>query len=73
VGKPGSSASTTEAATGQRFTVLHEFKQLVDHGRAGNLYIGNRRKTTDDQAEQGAYYFAACTLMPKRLCLPAWG
>jgi hypothetical protein len=35
----------TEAATGQRFTVLHEFKQLVDHGHAGNLYIGNRRQT----------------------------
>jgi hypothetical protein len=43
------------AATGQRFTVLHEFKQLVDHGHAGNLYIGNRRQTTDEQAEQAAY------------------
>jgi hypothetical protein len=52
-GRHGTTArARTEAATGQRLTVLHEFKQLVDHGRAGNLCIGNRRQTTDERAER---------------------
>jgi predicted transcriptional regulator len=62
-----------EAPTRQRFTLLHEFKHIVDHGRAGQLYAGNHRHTPDEQAEHAADYFAGCVLMPKRLLKRAWG
>ncbi len=43
----------------QRFTLLHEFKHIVDHGVAGRLYRSRW------EAERAADYFAACALMPK--------
>jgi Zn-dependent peptidase ImmA (M78 family) len=63
----------TEATTRQRFTLLHEFKHIMDHGRADKLYTGNQRLNADEQAEQVADYFAGCVLMPKRLIKRAWG
>ena len=62
-----------EASTRQRFTLLHEFKHIVDHGRADRLYTGNGRLNSDEQAEQVADFFAGCVLMPKRLIKRAWG
>lgn len=49
-----------EPPTRQRFTLLHEFKHIVDHGRNGQLYRGSHRVTAGQQAEQAADYFAGC-------------
>lgn len=43
----------------QRFTLLHEFKHIIDHGVHQRLY------SSDWEAERAADYFAACVLMPK--------
>ncbi|TDU87587.1 uncharacterized protein DUF955 [Kribbella voronezhensis] len=56
----------------QRFTLMHEFKHIIDHGRVDQLYTGNNRYTAAEQAERSADYFAACFLMPKRLVKAAW-
>jgi Zn-dependent peptidase ImmA (M78 family) len=58
----------SEPETRQRFTLLHEFKHIIDHGRTHHLYGNNPRL-----AEQAADYFAGCALMPKRLVKSAWG
>lgn len=58
----------SEPETRQRFTLLHEFKHIIDHGRTDQLYRSNPRI-----AEQAADYFSACALMPKRLIKRAWG
>lgn len=65
--------NAAEATTRQRFTLLHEFKHVIDHGRSGHLYSSSHRHTADEQAEQAADYFAGCVLMPKRLFKRAWG
>jgi len=57
----------------QRFTMLHEFKHIVDHGQAGLLYRGGRTKTGQQQAELAADYFAGCALVPKRQLKSEWG
>lgn len=51
--------NTADGPARQRFTLLHEFKHIVDHGAAGRLYRSQR------EAERAADYFAACALMPK--------
>ncbi|TDD28354.1 ImmA/IrrE family metallo-endopeptidase [Kribbella turkmenica] len=56
----------------QRFTLMHEFKHIIDHGRVDQLYTGNNRYTAAEQAERAADYFAACYLMPKRRLKAAW-
>lgn len=58
----------SEPPTRQRFTLLHEYKHIIDHGHTSQLYGDQRR-----QAEQAAAYFAGCALMPKRLIKRAWG
>ena len=62
-----------EPPTRQRFTLLHEFKHIIDHGRTDQLYRGSHRVTAAQQAEQAADYFAGCVLMPKRFLKRAWG
>lgn len=49
-----------DSAARQRFTLLHEFKHIIDHGARQRLY------KSDWEAERAADYFAGCTLMPKR-------
>lgn len=44
----------------QRFTLLHEFKHIIDHPHARALYRNQW------QAERAADYFAGCALIPKR-------
>ncbi|TCC39390.1 ImmA/IrrE family metallo-endopeptidase [Kribbella sindirgiensis] len=61
-----------EAPVRQRFTLMHEFKHIIDHGRAHLLYISNSRYTAAEQAERAADHFAGCVLMPKRLLKGAW-
>jgi Zn-dependent peptidase ImmA (M78 family) len=63
----------TEPLTRQRFTLLHEYKHIVDHGATDRLYPGIGRRTATEAAEQAADYFAGCVLMPKRLMKRAWG
>lgn len=43
----------------QRFTLLHEYKHIIDHGAQHTLYASTR------QAERMADFFAASVLMPK--------
>lgn len=57
----------------QRFTLLHEFKHIIDHGYAPRLYTGNRHLSPANQAERSADYFAGCALVPKQALKRAWG
>jgi Zn-dependent peptidase ImmA (M78 family) len=65
--------NSSEPEARQRFTLFHEYKHIIDHGRTDQLYTGTRSHTADEQAEQAADYFAGCVLMPKRLLKRAWG
>jgi Zn-dependent peptidase ImmA (M78 family) len=60
-----------EPATRQRFTALHEFKHIIDHGATAQLYVSGRQ-ASDRQAEMAADYFAGCVLMPRMLLKRAW-
>jgi Zn-dependent peptidase ImmA (M78 family) len=64
--------NATEPVTRQRFTLLHEFKHIIDHGKTGRLYRGDRNRTAERQAELAADYFAGCVLVPKRQLRKAW-
>ena len=57
----------------QRFTLLHEFKHIIDHDRTHQLYTGDRRTTPHEQAERAADYFAGCALIPRTALKHAWG
>lgn len=57
----------------QRFTLLHEFKHIVDHGQTTRLYRGGRNRSAAQQAEAAADYFAGCALVGKRPLKSAWG
>ncbi len=48
----------------QRFTLMHEFKHVLDHT--------TKSLTPSDQAERIADYFAACLLMPKKVVTRFW-
>lgn len=55
-----------------RFTLAHEFKHIVDHGRQAQLYRGTTRTNPAAQAEQAADYFAGCVLVPRRQLKTLW-
>lgn len=57
----------------QRFTLLHEFKHIIDHAQTDWLYVGDRRHTPQEQAEAAADYFAGCALVGRRELKSAWG
>lgn len=65
--------STSEGPARQRFTLLHEFKHIVDHGSVHTLYNGSNQHTAEEQAEIAADYFAGCALVDKRHLKSAWG
>lgn len=48
----------------QRFSVMHEFKHILDHP-IRHLIVGEGKLKAEDVAEKVADYFAACVLMPK--------
>lgn len=61
----------SEPRVRQRFTLLHEYKHVIDHGATATLYGG----TVDEQrqrAEAAADYFAGCVLMPRTVLLDLW-
>ena len=66
--------NASDTPTRQRFSLLHEFKHIIDHPHRHNLYpnpVGRLSRRQDERnqqlIEQTADYFAACALMPKRL------
>lgn len=65
--------NSRESEARQRFTLFHEYKHIIDHGRVGDLYVGDGQRSRDERAEQAADYFAGCVLLPKRLVKRAWG
>lgn len=62
--------NSDEPATRQRFTMFHEYKHIVDHGRTAQLY--GSEQDADLHAEQVADYFAGCVLMSRPLLKRAW-
>jgi len=56
----------------RRFSLMHEFKHLIDHTTRGYLY-GTDDPEAHERAERAADYFAACLLMPKRWVKRLWG
>jgi Zn-dependent peptidase ImmA (M78 family) len=56
----------------QRFSLMHEFKHVLDHTTRDFLYHDRPFRTADEQAERVADYFAACVLMPKRVVKRLW-
>jgi Zn-dependent peptidase ImmA (M78 family) len=62
----------TEPRTRRRFTLVHEYKHIVDHGRTAQLYAGDRFHSSLQQAERAADYFGGCVLMPRALVEEAW-
>ena len=52
--------NASESPERQRFSLLHEYKHIIDHGKQGLLYA------REQDAERTADYFAGCALMPKR-------
>jgi Zn-dependent peptidase ImmA (M78 family) len=56
----------------QRFSVMHEFKHVVDHTTRHLIYHDRPGSTANDQAERVADYFAACVLMPRRVVKSLW-
>lgn len=63
----------SDSQTRQRFTLLHEFKHIVDHGSAHLLYTDTHHMSAAQQAEAIADYFAGCALVGKRELKSAWG
>lgn len=61
-----------EPAFRQRFTIMHEFKHIIDHTTKDRLYRDRTFQTAPEQAERVADYFAACLLMPKRVVKRLW-
>lgn len=56
----------------QRFSLMHEFKHVLDHTTKDFLYHDRPVQTAGEQAERVADYFAACLLMPKRVVKRLW-
>jgi len=63
------SLSPTEPETRQKFTLLHEYKHIVDHGSCGIIPSSTYRRAPQEVV---ADYFAGCVLMPKRLVKAAF-
>jgi predicted transcriptional regulator len=57
----------------QRFSLMHEFKHVLDHTTRHRLYRDRRGTSAHEHAERVADYFAACVLMPKRVVKRLWG
>jgi Zn-dependent peptidase ImmA (M78 family) len=64
--------NTDESLVRQRFSLMHEFKHVLDHTTRQFLYRDRPFQTAAEQAERVADYFAACLLMPKRVVKQLW-
>jgi IrrE N-terminal-like domain len=63
------SLNPAEPRARQRFTLIHEYKHIIDHGSLG---IRSARTSARPAEEIVADYFAGCVLMPKRLLKAAY-
>jgi predicted transcriptional regulator len=61
-----------EAAMRQRFSLLHEFKHVLDNPFIQRLYPATVGMSSHARGEQVCDYFAACVLMPKIWVRRAW-
>ncbi len=66
------SLNPTEPRTRRRFTVLHEYKHILDHANPAIRLSGSRATFQRPAAEIVADYFAGCVLIPKRLLTAAY-
>jgi Zn-dependent peptidase ImmA (M78 family) len=64
--------NASEPPMRRRFSLMHEFKHLIDHTTRGYLY-GTDDSEAHERAERAADYFAACLLMQKRWVKRLWG
>ena len=64
--------SADEHPLRQRFSLMHEFKHVLDHTTKQWLYTDRPFQSARAQAERVADYFAACLLMPKRTTKRLW-
>ena len=64
--------SSDEPRSRQRFSLMHEFKHVLDHTTKQFLYRDRPFQSAHEQAERVADYFAACLLMPKRMVMRLW-
>ncbi len=62
----------SEPISRQRFSLMHEFKHVLDHTTKQFLYRDRPFQTAEQQAERVADYFAACLLMPKMVVKRLW-
>lgn len=65
--------SASDNIARQRFTLLHEFKHIIDHPAKAALYTGDKFAAAGEQAEAAADYFAGCALVGRRELKSAWG
>ncbi len=66
------SLNPTEPRTRRRFTVLHEYKHILDHASPAIRVTGSPAPFQRPTAEIVADYFAGCVLIPKRLLSAAY-
>jgi Zn-dependent peptidase ImmA (M78 family) len=64
--------SADEPISRQRFSLMHEFKHVLDHTTRQFLYHDRQVQAAGEQAERVADYFAACLLMPKKVVKRLW-
>lgn len=63
----------SEPLVRQRWTLMHEFKHVVDHPATRFAYRHLAATVAEERCEQLADAFAACVLMPKSWVKAAWG
>ena len=64
--------SADEHRSRRRFSLMHEFKHILDHTTKDFLHQDRPTSSAHEQAERVADYFAACLLMPKRVVKRLW-
>jgi hypothetical protein len=61
-----------EGTNRQRFSLMHEFKHVLDNPFVNVLYPATPGMSSHARAEQVCDYFSACALMPKIWLRRAW-
>ncbi|MGV9676424.1 ImmA/IrrE family metallo-endopeptidase [Nocardia sp. NPDC003482] len=64
--------SRSDDELSRRLHLAYEFKHILDAGTRHRLYRGSPTASTMCQAEQAAYHFAGCLLVPTRALSRAW-
>ena len=61
-----------ESSARQRFTLLHEYKHIIDHPSVDWLYRDRPDSSANQQAERAADYFAGSVLVPQQVLSALW-